>query len=188
MTTKLDFRSSMKKWLQEKGLTASPEELEMYTKDLETKYNSAVEESNKSNNTPRESTAPTSQANTREGYAIQNEGARDRYNMVTKPHGDNLIDWRGQKINQDTAALRERADSNTQQTLAIMGGSIRDLQGDLLNSKHRTHDKEIGYMSGRDDKLLGADEQYRQQQMTSMHRWRRLVWRRAVQRVVGEDH
>ena len=149
--------SRMKKWLQEKGLVKSPEQLEILANEYGKRYESMMADTK---DPPRETTAPQSQSNTREAHTINTDAAVDRYQRVTKPMGEDLLRFRGGRVDQDTAALTARADNQTQQTLAVMGGSLRDLQGDFIASKDRTVDKSFGYYSGRDDKLLGAHKDY----------------------------
>lgn len=147
----------MKKWLQEKGLVKSPEQLEILANEYGKRYESMMADTK---DPPRETTAPQSRENLSEAQTILTDGRVDNFNRVYKPQAQLLSDLRGTKIDQDTAALTARADNQTQQTLAVMGGSLRDLQGDFIGSKDRTLDKFTTYHSGRDDKLLGAHKEH----------------------------
>ena len=148
--------SRMKKWLQEKGLVKSPEQLEILANEYGKRYESMMADTK---DPPRETTAPQSVENTREAQTVLIDGKVDNFNRVERPRGEYLSELRGRNIAQDTEALRQRADSQTQQTLAIMGGDLRQAMNDGYASKDRTHERELSYYSGRDDKLLGAHKE-----------------------------
>lgn len=152
-----DFKGIARKFLEDKGLVKSPEEIEILANEFGKRYNTMMAETK---DPPRETTAPQSQSNTREANTINVDGKVDNLERYTKPFTEHLSGLRQTKIDQDTAALTARADNQTQQTLAIMGGNLRQAMNDGYASKDRTHERELSYYSGRDDKLLGAHKEH----------------------------
>ena len=162
----MSVKATVQKWLEDNGMKASPEELEILSSDFEKKYNEAVKDTKGELDTPRQSTAAETQDNTREMQDILIEGETKRFGNY-KAKGDYLLGARGTKLGQDTSnyiqrqnadtsAITARGDAQTQNVLAVLGDTYAGMKKTGLDSKERVVDKFVNYNSGYDDKLLTA--------------------------------
>ena len=154
----MDLKKYVKEWSQKNGLQPNDEELEILTNDFKSRYEAAVKETNTSNNAPRTSTSGDSLQTARDADALQIESEGKAFDNY-KQKGDYLLGARGTKLDQDTAAYVKRGDAHTDNMLALLGGTQRQMVNDGYASKERMMDKSVGYHSGYDDKLLGAINQ-----------------------------
>ena len=164
----MDLKKYVKEMSQKYGLQPDDQELEILTNDFKNKYEAAVKETATTNSTPRTSTQSQSLDAARDAGSLQIEQEAAAFpNYVNK--GNQLGVWRGQKIDQDTEAYVRRGNAHTDNMLALLGGTQRQMVNDGYASKERVMDKFVNYNSGYDDKLVGAINQAGERESQAMN-------------------
>ena len=152
MTKAKDF---VRSYLKELGLVEEEAKLDILTDEFSKRYQAEILETGKSNDTPRQSTAPQSLEQVRDAgnMLIEQEGAAlGNYQR----RGEILGGLRQQKVDQNLQYLQGATDTKTQAALQLLGGSQRDVINDGLRSKERVVGMKTDYHAGYDSKLLSA--------------------------------
>ena len=145
----------VRNYLRDLGLVEEEAKLDMLTDEFSKRYQAEILETGKSNDTPRQSTAPQSLDAMRDAHSVLLEGEREALGTF-KDKGNYMLNARGTKIDQNLDYLRGATDTKTQAALQLLGGSQRDVIRDQLASKERVVGMKTDYHAGYDSKLLSA--------------------------------
>ena len=126
--------------------------LSKMSSDLQKRYQSRMEGTRRSLDTPRDSTRPATVEGAVQAQDALINGERERFGLE-KDRGEFLLQSRGTRNDQDVKRYGGMMDANTQHATTILdtlGGQDKDMRA----SQAGMHGRNIDYLSGRDDKVM----------------------------------
>ena len=149
------FRTWLGKKLSDSGIKANDDQLSVVAEELKKRYQSRMENTQTSLQTPRTSTQPQ----TMEGLVKANtnliDAERQRQGMYFEK-GNQELDWRGTQINQDVGRYGGMMDANTKHVMTVLGDNYANMKRDQRQFYGDMHDNNIGYYNTRDQRVFDA--------------------------------